>query len=131
MRARLEAYPVEVDGVLIGMIDLAQVSAVPERLRHVTQVSDVMCPSYELAMAGPQETLADVVSRAGSGVSSMLVIDDRQVVGVLDLGEIVGWARRMTKLGLASLAEAGETPGVDQAVDSELEPMPPRAEESA
>ncbi len=103
MRGRQEAYPVQLDGVLIGVLELSRVAAVPVPLRATTHVSDVMRPTYELVAARPTDSLADVISRAEDGVMSLLVIEDRRVVGMLDLGEIGTWARRMSRLGLVSL----------------------------
>jgi len=105
MRGRQEAYPVELDGVLIGVLELPRVAAVPSRLRSTTHVSDVMRPTYELVSARPSDTLADAMSSAEAGATSVLVLEDRQVVGMLDLGEVGAWVRRMKRLGLVSLVE--------------------------
>ena len=129
MRGRQEAYPVELDGVLIGVVDLRRVAAVPAGLRRATLVSDIMRPTYELVSAHPTDRLADVISRAESGDASLLVLEDRRVVGMLDLGDIGTWARRMKRLGLVSLADSSRDD--DARGDRDVEALDRRVEESA
>lgn len=107
MLGRQEAYPVELDGVLIGIVDLSKVADVPPALRAETRVSDVMRPTYELTSVGPDDSLADVMSRPEPVTASLVVVEGGQVVGLLDLGEVSVWARRMQRLGLISLKHDG------------------------
>ena len=111
LRGRQEAYPVERDGTLIGIVDLAAVSEVPVDRRAATPVSAVTRPAEEFPVAHPDESLVDALSRAGTGTPSLLVIRDGFVAGTLEPREIVGRVRRMQRLGLVSPERVAETGG--------------------
>ena len=116
LRGRPEAYPVERDGALIGIVDVRAVSEVPGELRAATPVSEVTRPAEEFPIADPDESLVEALSRAGTGTLNLLVIRDGFVVGTLDPREVVGRVRRMQRLGLVSperVAEAGGPAGAD------------------
>lgn len=110
LRGRRESYPVDLDGIVLGMVDVGAAAEVPEELRATTRVTDIMRPTYALTAAHPDEMLSEVVAKADPGESSLLVTVDRRLVGLLDISEIGSWARRMHRLGL--LAEE-EDPGGD------------------
>ena len=98
------AYPVEIGGKIAGIIDIAKVAGVPEHLRDVTQVVEIMDPISKQNSARPDETLADVLGRAETACPCLLVLTNRSVVGLVDLNEIGTWAGRVKKLGLLSIS---------------------------
>ncbi|WP_420633104.1 M50 family metallopeptidase [Candidatus Palauibacter sp.] len=102
LRGNQEAYPVERDGGLIGIVDLRAVSEISVNLRPGTPVSAVTRPADEFPAASPDEALVEALSRAQAGVSSLLVTHNGYVVGVLDPREVAVRVRRMQRLGLVS-----------------------------
>ncbi|WP_420464009.1 M50 family metallopeptidase [Candidatus Palauibacter sp.] len=113
LRGRQEAYPVERDGGLIGVVDVRAVSEVPANLRAGTPVSAVTRPAEEFPVAQPDESLVDALFRARAGASSLLVIRDGFVVGALDPREVVTRVRRMQRLGLVSPDQVAAPEGPD------------------
>ena len=106
------AYPVELGGEIAGIIDIAKVAGVPEHLRGVTRVVEIMDPISKQNSARPDETLADVLGRAETVAPGLLVLANRGVIGLVDLNEIGTWAGRVKKLGLLSIS--GDRPGDDE-----------------
>ena len=102
LRGNQEAYPVERDGGLIGIVDMRAVSEISVSLRPGTPVSAVTRPADEFPAASPDEALVEALSRAQAGVSSLLVTHNGYVVGVLDPREVAVRVRRMQRLGLVS-----------------------------
>ena len=99
------AYPVEMGGKIAGIIHIAKVAVVPEHLRDITQVVEIMDPISKQNSARPDETLADVLGRAETAGPCLLVLTNRSVVGLVDLNEIGTWAGRVKKLGLLAISE--------------------------
>lgn len=112
LRGRPDAYPVERDGGLIGLVDVRAVSGVRPDHRAGTPVAAVTRPAAEFPVAHPDESVVDALSRAGGEASSLLVVRDGVVAGTLDGREVVTRVRRMQRLGLLSAeAHAGEADG--------------------
>lgn len=95
-----ECFPVELDGVLVGMADLGRVAEVPRERRAETTVADVMVPVYQVAAVGPALSLADALSRIDERTPGAFVVDGTRLIGVLEVTRAVGWAQRMSHLGL-------------------------------
>ena len=108
LSGRPEAYPVERDGGLIGLVDLRAVAQVPAARRAETPVEAVARPAEDFPVVRPDASLVDALSRQRAGVSSLLVIRDGLVVGALDPREVVARVRRMQRLGLVSAEGAAE-----------------------
>lgn len=101
LRGRRDAYPVELDGVVLGIIHVTDVAAVPGEMRRKATAAQVMRPTYDLPTARPDESLADVVMRLGSGDNATaLVLHDGQFVGLVDVRDVGQWASRVQRLGL-------------------------------
>ncbi len=154
LRGRDDAYPVDLNGIVLGLIDTTRAAGVPAPLRASTTVAQVMRPIYELASVGPGESLADALVGAEPGVGSLLVLEDQRLVGLLDVREVGGWVQRMYRLGLisrdgedwsagsgagaeiapgrhATLAEGGDVAGMAAAGPRSRRESWPRAEGSA
>ena len=85
------------DGALVGVVDARAISAVPASARATTPVAAIARPAEEFPSAGPDESLAEALFRIRVQVSSLLVIENGFVVGVLDPREV---AARVQRLGL-------------------------------
>ncbi len=100
LRGRRDAYPVELDGIVLGLIHVKDVAEVPNELRAKATAAQVMRPTYDLPTARPEESLAEVLLRLGSGDNSTaLVLDDGRPVGLIDVREVGHWAARVRRLG--------------------------------
>ncbi len=124
LRGREEAYPVELDGSLIGVVEAQAVSAVPEKARATTPVSAVTRPAEEFPSARPDESLAEALFRIRVQVPSLLVIENGFVVGVLDPREVGVRVRRLQRLGLVS---PEGRPVAEAAPGEELGPFPAKS----
>ena len=124
LRGREEAYPVERDGGLIGVVEAQAVSAVPEKARATTPVSAVTRPAEEFPSARPDESLAEALFRIRVQVSSLLVIENGFVVGVLDPREVGVRVRRLQRLGLVS---PEGRPVAEAASGEDLGPFPAKS----
>ncbi|MDX1576928.1 MAG: site-2 protease family protein [Gemmatimonadota bacterium] len=100
LRGRAEAYAVDLDGLLLGFVDVTRAAKVPQALRSETRVADIMRPAYDLPAVRRDDTLADAMALATGGLSSLLVVEERRIVGTLDMDEIGSWVRRMERFGL-------------------------------
>jgi Zn-dependent protease len=111
LRGRRDAYPVDLDGVVLGLIHIKDVSEVPQEMRGKATAAQVMRPTYDLPTARPHETLADVALRLGSGDNSTaLVIDRGRPIGLVDVRDVGHWAARVRRLGF----DAVEDPAVEE-----------------
>jgi len=101
LRGRRDVYPVELDGVVLELIHVADVAAVPREMRPTATAVQVMRPTYDLPTARPDESLADVVRRLGSTENATaLVLDEGRLVGLVDVRDVGQWASRVRRLGL-------------------------------
>jgi len=101
LRGRSDVYPVELDGVVLGLIHVTDVAAVPREIRGTATAAQVMRPTYDLPTARPDESLAEVVLRLGSGENATaLVLEDGKLVGLVDVRDVGQWASRVQRLGL-------------------------------
>jgi Zn-dependent protease/CBS domain-containing protein len=101
LRSPSEVYPVQVDGIVLGLISVGDVANVPPALRPTTTAAQIMRPTYDLPTARPDETLADVAVRMGAGDgSTALVLGDDGLVGLVDVANVGQWATRVERLGV-------------------------------
>lgn len=112
LRGRQDVYPVDLDGIVLGVVSVDDVAAVPGERRGEVTAAQVMRPTYDLPSVTPDETLADVVLRLGAGERSMaLVLDGGRLVGLLDARDIGQWAARLERLGLGTVTPEEEGGG--------------------
>ncbi len=101
LRGRYDAYPVEQDGTIVGVVTLDDVADVPRARRGELRVSNVMRPTWDLPTVDRYETLAQVAGRLDArGAATALVLDAGRVVGLLDLRDLGRWVSRLERLGL-------------------------------
>jgi Zn-dependent protease/predicted transcriptional regulator len=83
---RFSTYPlVDEDRRLVGLTTLNRIRGVPADQRESVRLGDVSVPENELAVAGPDELLNDVLPRMAGGDDNRVVVvnGDRHIVGVL------------------------------------------------
>jgi len=98
---RRDAYPVTLDGIVLGLLHVSDVANVPVDRRATATAAQVMRPTYDLPTANPHESLADVVMRLGSSDNSTaLVLDGGRLVGLVDVRDVGALAARIRQLGL-------------------------------
>ncbi|MCZ2524612.1 site-2 protease family protein [Streptomyces sp. HB2AG] len=95
-RYRHSAFPVTAeDGAPAGLVTLERVRDVPEELREVRTVGEVMLPLPEATVSTPGTPLADLLPDVRSGADNrVLVLDAGRLVGILsasDVSRTVAW----------------------------------------
>ncbi|MFH8520431.1 site-2 protease family protein [Streptomyces gelaticus] len=89
-RYRHSAFPVSgTDGAPVGMVTLDGARQVPlERSRTVT-VGEAMVPLSQTTIAGPDDSLADLLPHMEPGAEHrVLVLDEGRLVGILSLSDV-------------------------------------------
>ncbi len=95
------AYPVVSDGAVLGLVSVDDVARIPAARRGLTTVGEVMRPAGEVPVAGPEETLEQIVSRLDPKEQGrVLVVEGDRLIGLLNLGEIEAWVKRARELGV-------------------------------
>ncbi len=104
------AFPVVLDGSVLGIVGVRDATAVPVEEREITRVDQVMRPTYELHIARRDQPLDEVVSGLDPGDEpSILVLENGHLVGLLNLGDLGQWVRRLRRLGFGEVEEAGSS----------------------
>jgi CBS domain-containing protein len=104
------AFPVVLDGSVLGIVGVRDATAVPVEKRGITRVDQIMRPTYELHIARRDQPLDEVVSGLEPGDEpSILVLENGRLVGLLNLGDLGQWVRRLRRLGLGEIGEAGSS----------------------
>jgi Zn-dependent protease len=93
-RYRHSAFPlVDHGGRGAGLITLNRVKQVPSHERATTRLEDIACPADEVAVAGVDDPLVDLLERISRGSDGRaLVVEDGQLVGIVSPTDI---ARRL------------------------------------
>jgi Zn-dependent protease/CBS domain-containing protein len=95
-RLRHSAFPLTAgDPTPIGVITLSRIRRVPPAERATTRLRDVMFPLDQVATAGPDEPVADVLARLNGGSENrVLVLDGGRLVGIVspsDISRAIQW----------------------------------------
>lgn len=103
LRRRFAAYPVVDDGGRpVGMVTLQQVKEVPREEWRRRTVADVMTPSSEGLVIGPEERLSTVVEKLVAIPSKrLLVASDGRLEGIITGTDVSAWLDRVRQLGQA------------------------------
>jgi Zn-dependent protease len=100
------AFPVMLDGAVLGIVSLKDATAIPDELRSFTRVDQVMRPTYDLRTVRRDQPLDEVVTEMEpGGDSSVLVLENGHLVGLLSMGDLREWVRRLKRLGIGSIEE--------------------------
>ncbi|MGW0210220.1 site-2 protease family protein [Streptomyces sp. NPDC003233] len=89
-RYRHSAFPVTgVDGAPVGLVTLNSARQVPPQQAGTVTVGEVMVPLSRTTVAGPNDSLADLLPRIEPGAEHrVLVLDEGRLVGILSLSDI-------------------------------------------
>ena len=94
---RFSAFPIT-DGRSPSLITLNRIRGIPREDRRRLSVREAACPPQEVATAGPDEALADILPRMSQCADGrVLIVDDGRVVGIISPSDI---ARRLALAGL-------------------------------
>ncbi len=105
------AYPVVLDGAVLGLVGVSDVAAVPRLEREVTTAAQVMRPTYEVPVSRWDESLADLVGKLEAGDEpNVLVLDGPELVGLVSVGDLRGWIQRLRRLGIEDAEPVTEGP---------------------
>lgn len=90
LSARHSAYPVlSVDGMVTGLVTLAQLRTVPRAERPATRVGDVAVPLAEVTTAAPETDLLSLMERLSPRTGNRaLVLEGRRLVGIVTSTDI-------------------------------------------
>jgi CBS domain-containing protein len=76
LTGRASLYPVVHDAILVGAVELPQVSRVPPADRRLTRVTDVMTRLKDLVTLTPADALWEAVTRfEEGGMAAIAVVD--------------------------------------------------------
>ncbi len=98
------AYPVVVNGAVLGLVGVEDVSGVPASERDRLRVAEVMRRAAEVPVASPAESMDEIVARVGRGEERVLVVEDGHLVGLIALDDLGHWVKRMKALASWSAA---------------------------
>ncbi|MFJ9680519.1 site-2 protease family protein [Streptomyces sp. NPDC101194] len=89
-RYRHSAFPVSgVDGAPVGLVTLDGARRVTTEKSGTVTVGEVMVPLSQTAIAGPEDSLADLLPRMEPGAEHrVLVMDEGRLVGILSLSDV-------------------------------------------
>ncbi|MER5358606.1 site-2 protease family protein [Streptomyces sp. NPDC002785] len=89
-RYRHSAFPVTgVDGALVGLVTLDGARQVPLEKSGAVTVGEVMVPLSRTTVAGPDDSVADLLPRIEPGAEHrVLVMDEGRLIGILSLSDI-------------------------------------------
>jgi CBS domain-containing protein len=89
-RARDQAFPVMVDGALVGMISSAEVDKIPRLEWGKVRVGQMMLPRERLVVVAPSDNLQTALAAfEATGMEHAPVFDAGQLVGMLNRRDIV------------------------------------------
>ena len=85
-------FPVFDQDVLAGMVTIAEVKAVPVKLRNFKQVRDIMIPLEEVAYMNPDDELQDSFERmVETEAGCMPVIEGGRLVGIVARRDVTSY----------------------------------------
>ncbi|MEV0693086.1 CBS domain-containing protein [Streptomyces sp. NPDC050388] len=100
---------------------------VPQVRAHAVTVREVMVPSAQATVVGPDSPLADLLSRMEPG-AEYRVVDDGRLVGIVSLSDVsraVVWPMDTSPGGAVARARGPAPPGRLQRAGVHLDPVAP------
>jgi Zn-dependent protease/predicted transcriptional regulator len=96
-------YPVVKNGQVLGVVTLQGVRAIPKEKREYTTVQEAMIPSERGVTVDPSTGALDAMSKmASNNMSSILVVDQGRLAGVVAREDVVRAIQTRQELGLGS-----------------------------
>lgn len=115
MASGQRAFPVEVDGRLVGMVSLGDLQKYRREQWHDVTVGDAMTPATELATIGPDMSALEAMEIiARRDLAQLPVVQGADLLGLLRREDILKWLSLHTAMGNGA---AG--PGHDSLLRSE------------
>lgn len=94
-------YPVVQNGKVLGVVTMDSVRSIPKEKREVELVSQAMVPYEKTVTVTPTVSAADALQKmAQPGVSSVLVMDQDTLLGIVSRGDIMRTIKTRQELGL-------------------------------
>lgn len=101
MQSDQQAFPVvAIDGRLLGMVEMAQVRAVPRAEWSLTRTSDIMTPAEAVDAVAPDEDAVHALHSLADHEQVPVVVQGR-VAGVLQRQDLMRWLSLRTDLATA------------------------------
>jgi Zn-dependent protease len=111
MASDQQAFPVEANGRLLGLVRMSDVRNVPQEDWAFTSVEDVMTPAEQVISlspeAGAKRALEELAER---DMEQMPVVDQKRVIGMLGRGDLLKWLALRGGDNSFSQERGGETP---------------------
>ncbi|MBK1699637.1 peptidase M50 [Thiococcus pfennigii] len=86
------AFPVVVDGRLMGLVCLADVRQLPRERRTETRVSEIMTPYERLLTLSPQGRASEAVALLGEHrINQVPVVEGGRILGLVSREDILKW----------------------------------------
>jgi Zn-dependent protease/CBS domain-containing protein len=84
------AYPVVVDGNVVGMVTMDGVRSIPKERRETEVVREAMLPREKILISNPQMPAGDLLQKmAEVGLDSAIVLDGGRLVGIVTSRDIM------------------------------------------
>jgi CBS domain-containing protein len=100
MRGEQQAFPVEVQGRVLGIVRLADVRRLSPSKWHVATVAEVMQPIGELPALPPNARAEQALDElARQDVEQVPVVDHDHVVGLVSRGDLMRWLALRSGIG--------------------------------
>lgn len=100
MRGEQQAFPVEAQGRVLGIVRLADVRQLPASEWHAATVAEVMKPIAELPALPPNARAEQALDElARRDVEQLPVVDHDHIVGLVSRGDLVRWLALRSGIG--------------------------------
>lgn len=100
MKRPYNSFPVVQDGVVIGLITLAQVKQVDHSAWKIRRVADVMTPLAETLIVSPSSPMNEVVERMSENETRRVIVaQEWELKGIITGGDVANWLDRAGLVG--------------------------------
>jgi predicted transcriptional regulator len=120
------------DGLLVGLVAMADMRAIPSAEWPTRDVASVMRPRSLLVVGSPREPLAKAFAELAQGdIGQLPVLEDERLVGMLQRRDVARWLELawgpIVAQSSASTARRGAPPAPSKAVQSASHSNEPHA----